>query len=232
MIVKKDDFIEEKFMSKWEKAGEAHLIVAALIATVTFTAGITVPGGFVSEKGADQGFAILRKNVAFKAFLISNSIAMVLSTISAFIQLFVPVWFAQYFTFSGGISFLAAFNLTILALGAMMLAFFTGIFAVLGIVPNTSATLSSLGVRYISIPDSILFPTIITFLCLCLPILFIPGLASSLRVHIFLLRLMALDSFRNLSAEWEDKVICRVLFKWSTQLKKKINRGSYQFGSV
>ncbi|KAL4598237.1 hypothetical protein ACB092_11G046600 [Castanea dentata] len=84
-IVKKDDIIEQKFMSRVEKAAEAHLVVAALIAIVTFTAGITVPGGFVSEKGADQGFAIMRTNVAFKAFLISNSIAMVLSTISAFI---------------------------------------------------------------------------------------------------------------------------------------------------
>lgn len=221
MIVKKDDIIEEKFMSKVEKAAEAHLVVAALIATVTFTAGITVPGGFVSEKGADQGFAILRTNVTFKAFIISNSIAMVLSTLSAFIQLFAPVWFDQYFTFSGGTSFLAAFNLTILALGAMMLAFFTGIFAVLGIDPYPSTIFSSFGVRHYNIPYSIFISFCITSLCFFLPLILIPGLATSLMVHVHLLYLMALDSFRNYLVSWEDIVICRVLFKWSTQLKKK-----------
>uniref|UniRef100_A0A7N2LKR2 PGG domain-containing protein n=1 Tax=Quercus lobata TaxID=97700 RepID=A0A7N2LKR2_QUELO len=123
-IMKKDDIIEEKFIIKVEKAAEAHLVVAALIATVTFAAGIAVPGGFVDGKDTDAGAAILRTNVAFKAFIISNSIAMVLSTISALIQLFVPMWFHQYFTFSGGTLFFVAFSLTVFAMGAMMLAFF------------------------------------------------------------------------------------------------------------
>lgn len=78
---------------------------------VTFAAGMTMPGTFVSGQDADAGSAILRTNVAFKAFIISNSIAMVLSTISA-------LWH----------SFLLAFNLTVLALIAMMLAFFMGSF--------------------------------------------------------------------------------------------------------
>uniref|UniRef100_A0A7N2LJJ7 PGG domain-containing protein n=1 Tax=Quercus lobata TaxID=97700 RepID=A0A7N2LJJ7_QUELO len=75
-IMEKDDIIEEKFMIKVERAAEAHLVVAALIATVTFAAGIAVPGGFVDGKDTDAGAAILRTNVAFKAFIISNSIAM------------------------------------------------------------------------------------------------------------------------------------------------------------
>ena len=53
---------------------------------VTFAAGMTMPGTFVSGQDADAGSAILRTNVAFKAFIISNSIAMVLSTISALLQ--------------------------------------------------------------------------------------------------------------------------------------------------
>lgn len=216
--MKKDVIMEDMFMSKVEKGAEAHLVVAALIATVTFTAGITVPGGFVSERGADQGFAILRTNVTFKAFLISNSLAMVLSTLSAFIQLFVPLWFGQYITFSGSTSFLAAFSLTILALGAMMLAFFTGIFAVLGIYPTI---LCSFGVRYISIPCSIVIPASITIICLCLPLLLLPGLISSLRIYVNLLYVMALVSFRECLVLLEDFYICRVLSKWSTQLKKK-----------
>ena len=132
-IMKKDDIIEEKFMIKVEKAAEAHLVVAALIATVTFAAGIAVPGGFVDGKDTDAGAAILRTNAAFKAFIISNSIAMVLSTISALIQLFVPMWFHQYFTFSGGTLFFVAFSLTVF-------------------------------------PCSLLIPSLITFLCFCLPL--------------------------------------------------------------
>lgn len=143
---------------------------------------------------------------------------MVLSTISAFIQLFVRLWFGQYFTFSGSTSFLAAFSLTIFALGAMMLAFFMGIFTVLGIYRTI---LCSFGVRYISIPCSIFFPTSITILCLCLPLVLIPGLASSLRIYVKLLYVMALVSFRECLVLLEDFYICRVLFKWSTQLKKK-----------
>ncbi|MBA0631227.1 hypothetical protein Godav_003241 [Gossypium davidsonii] len=38
-----------------EKTRDAHLVVAALIATVTFAAAITVPGGLISEKGLEQG---------------------------------------------------------------------------------------------------------------------------------------------------------------------------------
>ncbi|KAK8648039.1 hypothetical protein V6N13_128801 [Hibiscus sabdariffa] len=37
------------------KARDGHLVVGALIATVTFAAAIAVPGGYKSEKGSDQG---------------------------------------------------------------------------------------------------------------------------------------------------------------------------------
>ena len=48
-----------------EKSREASLIVAGLIATVTFTACFTLPGGFVSTEGQLQGTAVLRENRAF-----------------------------------------------------------------------------------------------------------------------------------------------------------------------
>lgn len=34
---------------------DSHLVMAVLIATVTFTAGITMPRGYINEKGSDQG---------------------------------------------------------------------------------------------------------------------------------------------------------------------------------
>ncbi|MBA0815278.1 hypothetical protein Gohar_021040 [Gossypium harknessii] len=62
-----------------EKKREAHLIVAALIATVTFAAAITVPGGLRTEKGPEQSTPFLIQEAAFKAFVVTNVIAFIFS---------------------------------------------------------------------------------------------------------------------------------------------------------
>ncbi|TYG74961.1 hypothetical protein ES288_D04G225900v1 [Gossypium darwinii] len=69
-----------------EKKREAHLIVAALIATVAFAAAITVPGGLQSEKESKQdtpknesGTALLIDEAAFKAFVVTNAMAFIFS---------------------------------------------------------------------------------------------------------------------------------------------------------
>ncbi|MBA0751161.1 hypothetical protein Gogos_002521 [Gossypium gossypioides] len=49
-----------------EKTRDAHLVVVALIATVTFLIGITVPGGLNSEKGSEQGTPFLIDEATFK----------------------------------------------------------------------------------------------------------------------------------------------------------------------
>ncbi|KAI5319880.1 hypothetical protein L3X38_039588 [Prunus dulcis] len=80
---------------------EAHLVVAALIATVTFAAGFTIPGGYQSEKG----FAVLSRNAAFNAFVISDTLD--------------------------------------LSLVAMVVAFITGTYAVLGHSPILALVVAS-----------------------------------------------------------------------------------------
>ncbi|TXG74284.1 hypothetical protein EZV62_002863 [Acer yangbiense] len=67
--------------------GQNHLLVATLIATVTFAAGFTVPGGFMVEKGPDQGAPILIRNSAFKAFVILNTMFMFWSSYAVFTHL-------------------------------------------------------------------------------------------------------------------------------------------------
>ncbi|KAG4153456.1 hypothetical protein ERO13_D04G184500v2 [Gossypium hirsutum] len=62
-----------------EKTRDAHLVVAALIATVTFAAAITVPGGLNTEKGSEQGTPFLIDEAAFKAFVVTNALAFILS---------------------------------------------------------------------------------------------------------------------------------------------------------
>ena len=81
---------EDKKMSASEldylkQKKETELVVAALIATVTFTAGFTVPGGFKSG-GVDEGMAALSKRTAFRVFLIANTLAFGLSITSVYIH--------------------------------------------------------------------------------------------------------------------------------------------------
>nr|KJB78114.1 hypothetical protein B456_012G178800 [Gossypium raimondii] len=68
-----------------EAIRNTHLIVAALIATVTFAAAITVPGGLESEKGSKQGTPFLIHEAAFKVFVVTNALAFIFSVSALFI---------------------------------------------------------------------------------------------------------------------------------------------------
>ncbi|GAB4854134.1 hypothetical protein Ancab_022716 [Ancistrocladus abbreviatus] len=58
------------------------LLVATLVATVTFAAGFTLPGGY-NQNDPNIGMATLVKKHAFQAFVISNTIAMYSSILVA-----------------------------------------------------------------------------------------------------------------------------------------------------
>ncbi|KAK3008592.1 hypothetical protein RJ639_014711 [Escallonia herrerae] len=117
------------------KEADTHLLVAALIATVAFTAGFTIPGGFYGgNDGPNQaGKAILMKEVAFKAFIISDTIALLFSTVAIVIY-----FVAADYDNRGKLNrfYATAGLLIVLAIGAMMVAFITGVYAVLA---NSSA---------------------------------------------------------------------------------------------
>ncbi|KDO36233.1 hypothetical protein CISIN_1g030637mg [Citrus sinensis] len=112
-----------------EKASEYHLVVAALIATVTFAAAFTLPGGYKSdtEDGPNRGTAILSKNTAFQAFVISDAIAMVLSLSAVFVHFILSLKYFKKFIFL----FVFALYFTVFAMEAMMVAFVTGTYAML-----------------------------------------------------------------------------------------------------
>lgn len=79
---------DNKLLNRYNRLKEisgTHLLVAALIATVTFTAGFTVPGGY-KDNGLLQGTAALSSKVAFRIFFIANSLAFYCSTASAFLH--------------------------------------------------------------------------------------------------------------------------------------------------
>ncbi|KAI7981776.1 Ankyrin repeat-containing protein NPR4 [Camellia lanceoleosa] len=67
------------------RRAQTHLIVATLIATVTFAVGFTMPGRYDSNQGPEQGMPVLLRAVAFKAFVITNTIAMICSISARFL---------------------------------------------------------------------------------------------------------------------------------------------------
>ncbi|PHT87340.1 hypothetical protein T459_09446 [Capsicum annuum] len=68
------------------KAAQIHIVMATLIMTVTFAAGITLPGGFESDSNCpNQGMSILIRKTTFRAFVVSDAIAFTFSVVAIFI---------------------------------------------------------------------------------------------------------------------------------------------------
>ncbi|XP_047264903.1 protein ACCELERATED CELL DEATH 6-like isoform X2 [Capsicum annuum] len=71
------------------KSAQIHIVVATLIMTVTFAAGITLPGGFESDPdNHNKGMAILIRKTTFRAFVVSDAIAFTCSAVAIFIYFF------------------------------------------------------------------------------------------------------------------------------------------------
>ncbi|KAM3345488.1 hypothetical protein P3S68_025197 [Capsicum galapagoense] len=71
------------------KVAQIHIVVATLIMTITFAAGITLPGGFESDSDSpNQGMAILIRKTAIHAFVVSDAIAFTCSAVAIFIYFF------------------------------------------------------------------------------------------------------------------------------------------------
>ncbi|XP_027364646.1 ankyrin-1-like [Abrus precatorius] len=111
-----------------KEAKESHLLVATLIATVSFAAGITLPGGTIID-GDNKGSPILGHRASFRAFMISNTISLVLAASAAFIHLFSPLNKAKW---KDGYLSQVAFSFTLVAIATMIVAFATATYAVLG----------------------------------------------------------------------------------------------------
>ena len=84
-----DNHIEKAIKSRrLKKISNTHLLVAALIATVTFTAAFTIPGGYKNDKNDNlvEGMAVLSKESFFKVFVVADSVAFYCSTASVMLQ--------------------------------------------------------------------------------------------------------------------------------------------------
>ncbi|XVF03995.1 hypothetical protein REPUB_Repub05bG0042200 [Reevesia pubescens] len=113
--------------SKSRAMAQTISVMATLIATFTFTAAFTIPGGF-NNNGPDEGMATLISIKAFQAFIIIDTIAMS-SSITAAVIVFWSSSRLDNESFMDTLPF--AIGLTWISLIAMALAFVTGLFAVL-----------------------------------------------------------------------------------------------------
>lgn len=125
---------------------DIHMVVATLIATVSFAAGFTMPGGYQGDKGPDQGFAILTKSAAFQTFVITNTIAMTLSSCSVLMQLYWSGYKIKGKIITKFEEFTFVYLCTMLALIAMVIAFITGTYAVLGYSSGLGIVVLVLGI--------------------------------------------------------------------------------------
>ncbi|KAK2647179.1 hypothetical protein Ddye_022374 [Dipteronia dyeriana] len=132
----------DEIIDKIKEAEETHLVAATLIATVTFAAGFTLPGGYIGEDGLNEGAAILIRSAAFQAFVIFDTTAFVLSCFAVLIHLTMTLNKDKTQLYK---QFKNKLNCTFYAMVAMVFAFVTGIYAVLYPDKNLAITACVIG---------------------------------------------------------------------------------------
>ncbi|XP_030506138.2 uncharacterized protein LOC115721046 isoform X1 [Cannabis sativa] len=116
-----------------KKISDTHLLVAALIATVTFTAAFTLPGGYENDDHTSKGMAVLSNKIFFKVFVVADSVAFYCSAASVLLQFFSSIEHNYYLLLR--FTRIAA-TLTYISIFGMVIAFTSGLRVVM---PSSSS---------------------------------------------------------------------------------------------
>ncbi|XP_030520123.2 protein ACCELERATED CELL DEATH 6-like [Rhodamnia argentea] len=115
--------LEPPELARLKEEANTRMVVATLVAAMTFASGFSVPGGF-NDSDTGAGIAILLHKAMYNVFVISNSIAMY----SSIIALVILLW-TQINDPPAVMNALAIARFPLLVtLGAMPLAFMAGVY--------------------------------------------------------------------------------------------------------
>ncbi|CAH8385982.1 unnamed protein product [Eruca vesicaria subsp. sativa] len=106
------------------------MVTATLVATVTFTAGFTLPGGYISS-APDIGMAALIDKMNFKIFILFNSISMC----SSVVTIMALIWAQLGDAVLTKKAFKLALPLLVIAFQSMAMAFVAGVTLVISDLP-------------------------------------------------------------------------------------------------
>uniref|UniRef100_A0A803MEM1 PGG domain-containing protein n=2 Tax=Chenopodium quinoa TaxID=63459 RepID=A0A803MEM1_CHEQI len=135
-----------KELDGFRKRVDTHMLVATLVATVTFAAGFTLPGGYnQSDNDPNIGMAVLPDRWPFKAFVICNTAALYSSVLCVVTLIWAHLGDLKLIL----VSLKFALPLLGFALVMMSLAFMMGIFVVLRTVPWLSYVVLGMGCTFL-----------------------------------------------------------------------------------
>ncbi|KAH7843109.1 hypothetical protein Vadar_012712 [Vaccinium darrowii] len=112
-----------------KKLSKNHMLVATLIATITFAAAFTIPGGYEVNQGPEEGMAVLVRQASFKAFVIANTIAVMCSTSSVVYYVYAGLYYFD--DKNQGKHYEKGFYLVLIAIITMTVSFISGTYAML-----------------------------------------------------------------------------------------------------
>lgn len=72
-------------LEKYRSRTNTQIVVTALITTISFTVGFTMPGGYHQSGEPDEGLTLLSKKKSFHFCIVSDALALALSTTTLFI---------------------------------------------------------------------------------------------------------------------------------------------------
>ena len=133
----------------------ALLVVATLVATVTFAAGFTMPGGYISsETGTDLGMATMWRDTVFQIFVLCDTIGMY----SSILAVTALIWAQLGDTTFVVIALQVAAPLLGVALIMMSMAFTAGVTIVLNKLRWLQITMLAMSTSFIVLLLVLLLP--------------------------------------------------------------------------
>ncbi|KAK9733610.1 hypothetical protein RND81_04G078300 [Saponaria officinalis] len=142
-------------LEHFKSRNDTLLLVATLVATVTFAAGFIVPGAY-KQDGTDKGMAILDHKKAFQVFLICNTTALYTSILIVVSLIWENLSDLQLIL----LSLKFALPLLGFSLSMMSLAFMTGLYVVLRDLPWLSNVVLGMGIVFLILVLLVFIPLV------------------------------------------------------------------------